>query len=53
MKLNVFEGARRIVLALGALWVIGCIAYAVFAEPYVSATFAIPGFGEPPLKAER
>lgn len=53
MKLNVFEGVRRIALALGALWVVGCIAYAVFAEPYASATFAIPGPGEPPVKAER
>ena len=53
MKLNVFEGARRIALAVGALWVVGCIAYAVFAEPYASATFAIPGPGEPPVKAER
>lgn len=53
MKLNVFEGARRIALALGALWVVGCIAYAVFAEPYLSATFAIPGPSEPPVKAER
>ena len=53
MKLNVFDGARRIALALGALWVVGCTAYAVFAEPYVSATLAIPGPGEPPLKAER
>jgi len=53
MKLNVFEGARRIALALGALWVVGCIAYAVFAEPYAAATFAIPGPGEPPVKAER
>lgn len=53
MKLNVFEGARRIALALGALWVVGCLAYAVLAEPYASATFAIPGPGEPPVKAER
>ena len=53
MKLNVFEGARRIAMALGALWVVGCIAYAVFAEPYASATFAIPGPGEPPVQAER
>ena len=53
MKLNVFEGARRITLALGVLWVVGCIAYAVFAEPYASATFAIAGPGEPPVKAER
>lgn len=53
VKLNVFEGARRIALALGALWVVGCIAYAVFAEPYASATFAIPGPGEAHVKAER
>lgn len=53
MKLNVFEGARRIAMALGALWVVGCIAYAVFTEPYASATFAIPGPGEPSVKAER
>lgn len=53
MKLNVFEGARRIALALGALWAVGCIAYALVAEPYVSATFAIPSYGEPPVMAER
>jgi hypothetical protein len=53
VKLNVFEGARRISLALGALWLVGCIGYAVVAEPYVSATFAIPGLGEPPVKTDR
>jgi hypothetical protein len=48
-----FEGARRIALALAALWVVGCVAYAAVAEPYASATYAIPGPGEPPAKAER
>jgi hypothetical protein len=53
VKLNVFEGARRIALALGALWVVGCLAYAVLADPNAAATFAVPGPGEPPVKVDR
>lgn len=47
------KARASIALALGVLWVVGCIDYAVFAEPYASATFAIPGPGEPPVKAEQ
>ncbi|CAN5858733.1 hypothetical protein BH11PSE8_BH11PSE8_26940 [soil metagenome] len=52
MRVNMFEGARRISLALGVLWVGGCVAYAVFAEPYASMTFAVSGPGERPVRAE-
>ncbi|MFK4705999.1 hypothetical protein ABIC83_002838 [Roseateles asaccharophilus] len=41
MKVNVFEGARRISMVIGALWVLGCLAYAVFSKPYASVTYAI------------
>lgn len=53
MKLNVFEGARRIALALGVLWAVGCLAYAVVSKPHASATFAISGPGEQPVRAEQ
>lgn len=52
MKLNVFEGARRIALLSGGLWVVGCLAYAVFSEPYASMTYAVAWPGEQPLMAE-
>lgn len=41
MRVNMFEGARRISLVIGALWVLGCLAYAVFSSPYASVTYAI------------
>lgn len=45
MKLNIFEGARRISLLIGALWVVGWSAHAIFEEPYATVTYAvfIPG----------
>lgn len=52
MRLNVFEGARRIALAFGVLWVGGCVIYAVFSEPYVSLTYAVPSYGATPVPAE-
>lgn len=52
MKLNVFEGARRIGLAFGGIWVIGCLAYAVFATPYASVTYALEWPGEAATKVE-
>ena len=33
MKINIFEGARRVSLLVGACWVLGCIVYAVTNRP--------------------
>lgn len=45
MKLNFFEGGRRVALLVGGAWVLGWVVYAVFSEPYVTARFAVPGPG--------
>ncbi len=50
MRVNVFEGARRISWVLGVLWVAGCVAFASLSDPYVPVTFAISGPGELPVK---
>lgn len=52
MALNVFEGARRIALTVGGLWVTGCLAYAAFSEPHVSLTYAVSDYGAAPVPAE-
>ena len=53
MKLNIFEGARRIALLIGCIWVTGCIAYAVFGEPYSPAVvYAVHRPGNPPNLAD-
>ena len=52
MKLNIFEGARRIALGCGAIWLIGCLAYAVFSEPYASVTYVVPEFGAAAVKGK-
>lgn len=52
MTINIFEGARRVALALGGLWVLGCLVYAVFSKPYVSLTYAIPTYGATPTPVE-
>lgn len=49
MKLNMFEGARRISILIGAVWIIGFVGYAIFTEPYVSMNFKIFSLGSPPL----
>ena len=41
MRLNVFEGARRIALLMGIVWAGGCVGYAVFNEPFYRLHFAI------------
>lgn len=46
--MNIFEGARRIALALGGLWAVGCLAYAVLSEPHVSLTYAVQTYGATP-----
>lgn len=43
MKLNIFEGARRISLLIGAVWVVGWASHAIFSEPYSRVTYSYPG----------
>ena len=49
MRVNMFEGARRIALAIGVLWALGMLAYAMLSEPYVSVTYAVPSYGATPV----
>lgn len=49
MRFNVFEGARRIAMLLGALWVIGWLAHAIFSEPYAALKLEVPGLGSTPV----
>ena len=41
MKINMFEGARRIALLVATLWSAGCVGYAVFNTPYASTAYSI------------
>ena len=52
MKINVFEGARRIGLAFGGIWVIGCLAFAVFSKPFASMTYAVEWPLQPATKVK-
>lgn len=52
MKINIFEGARRIALLIGAIWIIGCLAYAIISEPYSKVTFKIHSPGMAPALME-
>ncbi|MFP5408093.1 MAG: hypothetical protein ACLGGY_02300 [Gammaproteobacteria bacterium] len=47
MKLNIFEGARRISLLIGALWVVGWGAQAIFSAPYSQVTYGVLMLGAP------
>lgn len=53
MRVNSFEGARRIALAAGFFWVAGCLAFAIFSTPHASLTYAIDWPGQAAKKAER
>jgi len=52
VKVNVFAGARRTALVIGSFWVLGCVAFAVFTEPYSQVTYAILKPGDTPVLAE-
>ena len=52
MRINIFEGARRITLLIGMVWAVGCIAYAVFTEPYTSITYVVSDLNSPPVLAK-
>jgi hypothetical protein len=47
MKLNVFEGARRILMAFSGIWVVGWVTFAIVRAPeeppYLSYSIAGPG----------
>lgn len=45
MKVNIFEGARRISLLIGALWVVGVIGDAFFSTPHATVTYAVFTYG--------
>lgn len=47
MRVNIFEGARRISLLIGALWVVGWGAHAIFSEPYSRVTYSVLALGVP------
>ena len=54
MRINVFEGARRIALLLGAIWVIGVATFTVSdweRDTRVKIVFARSGPGQPWLRA--
>jgi hypothetical protein len=53
MKVNIFEGTRRIALLMGVMWVVGCIAYAFFQEPRNEVTYAVDWPDSAPVPAER
>lgn len=53
MKLNIFEGGRRIAMLFGGLFAAGCIAYGVFSEPSYSINFRIFSLGEVRLMLEQ
>lgn len=52
VTLNVFEGARRVALAIGVVWTLGCLAVAVFSEPYTSFSLAVASPGARPELTE-
>jgi len=41
MKINVFEGARRIALLVTGVAILGSLAYAVFNKPYAHAAYSV------------
>lgn len=52
MKVNFFEGGRRIALVIGLIWILGWLTFGVFNEPYVSVTYAVAWPGENPTRAK-
>ncbi len=51
MRLNVFEGARRVSLVVAVVWTVGCIGYALSAKPAPWLTYSISWPRQPPVKA--
>ena len=51
MTVNVFKGARRISVLLGAAWVIGCVASIAFANRALYLNYEVSSFGSAPKLA--
>jgi hypothetical protein len=52
MKVNAFEGARRIAILFGIIWAVGCVALVGLATPYVSLTYETLGPNLPFTKTD-
>lgn len=50
MKVNVFEGARRITLLIAVLWAIGVVVFTWNNEPNVPLSYVIVWIGNPPIR---
>lgn len=53
MPMNVFEGARRVSIAIGAFWVCGWIASVTLNEPYVYLSYRVDGLGALPVRDDQ
>ncbi|MFZ2652783.1 MAG: hypothetical protein WA210_22005 [Burkholderiaceae bacterium] len=53
MKVNLFEGSRRVALAFGAMWLIGFVAFALFSDPYAHMTYSVVGPGLETTQVEK
>lgn len=53
MRVNMFKTGRRISLALGVSWVGGCLAYGIFASPYIHLNYSISGPDAEPVRVDR
>lgn len=49
MKINIFEGARRITYVIVGLWVAGCVGWVMVNEPYATMQYTILAPGSNPL----
>jgi hypothetical protein len=50
LNINIFEGARRIALLVGAIWSAGWLAYGVFSDPDPAMRLAVRGPGRVPVQ---
>lgn len=53
MKWNWFEGARRSAVALGVLFVAGCVAYAALSDTGASLTYGVKKYGASPVLVDK
>ncbi len=51
MSINIFEGARRIAVVIGAFWLAGWLGNAVFSRTYPELHYVVAGLGAEPMRA--